>query len=136
MSADDMFSFPLPLDRNGKVIRFGDIVDADRYRFEVTSFQYHRDGAVQVCGGVWSSKPAFVYDAKECVLVEEPPFSERFRPGDIVTAARFGRLGGERVRVIGWVPERNIYVCVRLEAMYSVDIIRRDDNPTLLQRAS
>jgi hypothetical protein len=122
--------FPLPLDRNGKQIRFGATVEADRYRFEVSSFRFYRDGTVQVCGLL-----PYGYDAKECVLVEEP-FAERFKPGDIVAASRFGRFGGDRFRVIGWVPERNGYAAVMLGEPWTLASIRESDNPTLVERAS
>ena len=128
MNTDDMF--PLPLDRHGKVIRLGDTV------------QFGNAGGSLVVDAikVFSDLSAMVFpfasvtglDAVRVEVVEEP-FAERFKPGDIVTAPRFD---GDRLRVIGWVPERNSYACVRLDESRSLAGIYLQDNPTLVERAS
>jgi hypothetical protein len=125
VSADDVF--PLPRDRNGKVIRFGDAVMTDRDGpVVIDAIKCYADGHVFVFGGEES------YHPRHCVVVEEP-FSERFKPGDIVAAPRFG---GDPLRVIGWVPERNGYAAVWLEESRSLTGIYEPDNPTLVERAS
>jgi hypothetical protein len=127
MSTDG--TFLLPLDRNGKRIRFGDTVEADRYRFEVSSFRIYRDGTVQVCG----SLPPFCYDPKECVLVE-PPFSERFKVGDIVGFDD----SPVPMRILAWVPERDAYAVVSLSGDFrgSIYPIHEISAPRLVERTS
>ena len=124
---DDMF--PLPLDRNGKVIRFGDTVQAvgDAGTFVVHSIRVFGVGDAAVYGRDRAGRAA------SSVEVVEEPFAEWFRQRDIVTASRFG---GDRVRVIGWVPERNSYLCVWLDDRRFLVSIRESDNPTLVERAS
>ena len=124
---DDMF--PLPLDRNGKVIRFGDTVQAvgDAGPFVVNSIRVFGGGDAAVYGRDRAGRAA------SSVEVVEEPFAERFKPGDIVTAPRFG---DNRFRVIAWVPERNGYAFVMLDEPRSLVIIRESDNLTLVERAS
>ena len=132
MSPDDMF--PLPLDRNGKVIRFGDTVQAvgDAGTFVVNSIRVFGGCGAAVYGRDRAGRAAS--SAASSVEVVEEPFAERFRPGDIVTAPRFG---GDPLRVLGWVPEHNSYATVWLnEVPESLASIYLQDNPTLVERAS
>ena len=125
---DDMF--PLPLDRNGKAIRLGDTVQAvgDAGTFVVNSIRVFGGGDAAVYGRDRAGRAA------SSVEVVEPPFAERFRPGDIVLAS--SRFGGDPLRVIGWVHERNGYAAVWLEESHALTGIYEHDNPTLVGRAS
>ena len=126
-------TLPLPVDRNGKVIRLGDTV-----RFGDAGGSFVVD-AIKVFGDLSAMVFPFAsvtgLDATRVEVVEEP-FAERFRQGDIVTTPRFGRFGGDRLRVIGWVPERISYVAVRLDETCSLASIYESNNPTLIERAS
>ena len=123
-------TLPLPVDRNGKVIRLGDTV-----RFGDAGGSFVVD-AIKVFGDLSAMVFPFAsvtgLDATRVEVVEEP-FAERFKPGDIVAAPRFG---DNRFRVIGWVPERNGYAVVRLDELCPLFSIYEHQNPTLVERAS
>ena len=62
MSADDVF--PLPRDRNGKVIRFGDTVEVNAHQIRVNSIRLYADGTAQVASLLAA------YDVEDCVVVK------------------------------------------------------------------
>jgi hypothetical protein len=127
---------PIAFDRNGKPICFGDevvVVGSDRW----TGPQ--KVGAVKL----WPEY-AWFYNKEGWALgstvdvevVEEPPFAERFKPGDRVQI-----VGGHHDdgfwRIIAWVPEASgKYAVVNrsgsLRSLHSYD----QDHIRLVERAS